>query len=97
METEQRGAMAGISQNQPSGALAGSTAFAGLLPLAVFILGPLLSMALWAFAGAWYYPNLTPQQVVVQVVDLGLTHTNMGRCDQAEPGGGDAGDLGLGA
>ncbi len=32
-----------------------------LIALAVFILGPLLSLILWAFAGEWFYPALLPQ------------------------------------
>ncbi len=33
-----------------------------LLALAIFILGPLLSLILWAFAGQWFYPALLPQE-----------------------------------
>ncbi len=33
-----------------------------LLALVVFILGPLLSLILWAFAGQWFYPGLVPQE-----------------------------------
>lgn len=33
-----------------------------LVGLAVFILGPLLSLVLWAFAGQWFYPALLPQE-----------------------------------
>ncbi len=32
-----------------------------LIGLAVFILGPLLSLILWAFSGEWFYPALLPQ------------------------------------
>jgi putative spermidine/putrescine transport system permease protein len=32
-----------------------------LIALAVFILGPLFSLILWAFAGQWFYPALLPQ------------------------------------
>jgi len=30
--------------------------------LAVFILGPLLSLILWAFAGQWFYPSVLPDE-----------------------------------
>ncbi|HEY6103814.1 MAG TPA: ABC transporter permease subunit [bacterium] len=33
-----------------------------LVALAAFILGPLLSLILWAFAGQWFYPGLLPQE-----------------------------------
>ncbi len=33
-----------------------------LAGLAIFILGPLLSLVLWAFAGQWFYPGLLPQE-----------------------------------
>lgn len=33
-----------------------------LLALVAFILGPLLSLILWAFAGQWFYPGLLPQE-----------------------------------
>jgi putative spermidine/putrescine transport system permease protein len=33
-----------------------------LVALAVFILGPLLSLILWAFAGQWFYPALLPEE-----------------------------------
>lgn len=33
-----------------------------LAGLAVFILGPLLSLILWAFAGQWFYPALLPEE-----------------------------------
>ena len=33
-----------------------------LAALAVFILGPLLSLILWAFAGQWFYPALLPDE-----------------------------------
>lgn len=33
-----------------------------LVGLAVFILGPLLSLVLWAFAGQWFYPAALPQE-----------------------------------
>ncbi len=33
-----------------------------LAGLAVFILGPLLSLILWAFAGQWFYPALLPDE-----------------------------------
>ncbi len=33
-----------------------------LLALAVFILGPLLSLILWAFAGQWFYPAVLPDE-----------------------------------
>ena len=46
--------------------------------LAVFILGPLISMGMWAFAGAWYYPNLTPQQWSFKWWTWVFTHTNVG-------------------
>ncbi|MFD1676724.1 ABC transporter permease [Alicyclobacillus fodiniaquatilis] len=32
-----------------------------LLALVVFILGPLVVLVVWAFAGEWFYPALTPQ------------------------------------
>jgi len=53
-------------------------AAAGLLVLAVFILGPLLSMAIWAFAGAWYYPNLLPQEWSFKWWSWVFSHTNLG-------------------
>jgi putative spermidine/putrescine transport system permease protein len=33
-----------------------------LAALAAFILGPLLSLILWAFAGRWFYPSLLPEE-----------------------------------
>jgi len=33
-----------------------------LAGLAAFILGPLLSLILWAFAGRWFYPSLLPEE-----------------------------------
>jgi len=33
-----------------------------LAALAVFILGPLLSLILWAFAGQWFYPSVLPDE-----------------------------------
>jgi putative spermidine/putrescine transport system permease protein len=51
---------------------------AGLVALAVFILGPLLSMAMWAFAGAWYYPHVIPQQWSAKWWSWVFTHTVMG-------------------
>jgi putative spermidine/putrescine transport system permease protein len=33
-----------------------------LVGLAVFILGPLLSLILWAFAGQWFYPSVLPDE-----------------------------------
>ncbi len=33
-----------------------------LVGLAVFILGPLVSLILWAFAGQWFYPSLLPDE-----------------------------------
>jgi len=34
---------------------------AALLALASFILGPLLTLLVWAFAGTWLFPNLLPE------------------------------------
>ena len=34
---------------------------AALLALASFILGPLLTLLVWAFAGTWLFPNLWPE------------------------------------
>lgn len=34
----------------------------GLILLGVFILGPLVVLIVWAFAGKWFYPALLPQQ-----------------------------------
>jgi putative spermidine/putrescine transport system permease protein len=51
---------------------------AGLILLAVFILGPLISMAMWAFAGAWYYPHLIPQEWSFKWWTWVFTHTNVG-------------------
>jgi putative spermidine/putrescine transport system permease protein len=56
----------------------GALSVAGLFLLAVFILGPLLSMAMWAFAGAWYYPNLTPQQWSFKWWTWVFSHTDVG-------------------
>lgn len=55
----------------------GTAAVVGLAALAIFILGPLLSMGMWAFAGAWYYPNLAPQQWSFKWWTWVFTHTNM--------------------
>src|SRR5579859_2588350 len=60
------------------GAGRGLVSALGLLVLAVFILGPLISMAMWAFAGAWYYPNLAPQQWSFKWWTWVFSHTNMG-------------------
>jgi putative spermidine/putrescine transport system permease protein len=35
--------------------------FGAFLGLAAFILGPLLTLLLWAFAGSWLFPNLLPE------------------------------------
>ncbi len=50
----------------------------GLFVLAVFILGPLLSMVMWAFAGAWYYPHVVPQQWSFKWWGYVFDHTNLG-------------------
>jgi putative spermidine/putrescine transport system permease protein len=34
---------------------------AAFLALAAFILGPLLTLLIWAFAGSWLFPNLLPE------------------------------------
>jgi putative spermidine/putrescine transport system permease protein len=36
-------------------------ALGAFLALAAFILGPLLTLLVWAFAGAWLFPNLLPE------------------------------------
>src|SRR5579872_1779209 len=56
----------------------GAPAFAGLVALTIFIIGPLLSVALWAFADAWYYPNLTPQKWTFRWWSWVFDHTTMG-------------------
>lgn len=56
----------------------GIPALVGLVGLLVFILGPLLSVALWAFADAWYYPNLTPQRWTFKWWSWVFDHTTMG-------------------
>jgi putative spermidine/putrescine transport system permease protein len=44
------------------GAFRRSLAVLFLVGLAVFILGPLVSLILWAFAGQWFYPSLLPDE-----------------------------------
>jgi len=44
-----------------AGALRRAAGIAALLALASFILGPLLTLLLWAFAGTWLFPNLWPE------------------------------------
>lgn len=56
----------------------GVSAVVGLVVLAVFILGPLIAMGMWAFAGEWYYPNLTPQQWSLKWWTWVFTHTSVG-------------------
>src|SRR5438552_2971660 len=41
-----------------------------LAGLAAFILGPLLSVILWAFAGRWFYPALLPQEFSLKWWDV---------------------------
>ncbi|TMJ09828.1 MAG: ABC transporter permease subunit [Bacillati bacterium ANGP1] len=41
-----------------------------LAGLAAFILGPLLSLILWAFAGRWFYPALLPQEFSLKWWDV---------------------------
>ncbi len=46
----------------PSQALSRSLATALVLALLIFVLGPLVVLVLWAFAGEWFYPSLIPQK-----------------------------------
>lgn len=43
------------------GALRRAIGLGAFLALAAFILGPLLTLLLWAFAGAWLFPHLLPE------------------------------------
>jgi len=43
------------------GGLRRAVALGAFLALAAFILGPLLTLLLWAFAGSWLFPNLLPE------------------------------------
>lgn len=44
-----------------AGALRRAVGAAALAALAAFILGPLLTLLLWAFAGTWLFPSLWPE------------------------------------
>lgn len=44
-----------------AGAFRRTVGVAALLALASFILGPLLTLLVWAFAGTWLFPNLLPE------------------------------------
>ncbi len=46
----------------PTAVMSKSLATALVVALLVFVLGPLVVLILWAFAGEWYYPALLPQQ-----------------------------------
>ncbi|HXX39160.1 MAG TPA: ABC transporter permease subunit [bacterium] len=43
------------------GALRRAVGIGALLALAAFILGPLATLLVWAFAGTWLFPNLLPE------------------------------------
>jgi putative spermidine/putrescine transport system permease protein len=43
------------------GGMRRAVGFAAFLALAAFILGPLLTLLIWAFAGTWLFPNLLPE------------------------------------
>lgn len=43
------------------GGLRRALGLGAFLALAAFILGPLLTLLVWAFAGAWLFPNLVPE------------------------------------
>ena len=43
------------------GSLRRAMALGAFLALAAFILGPLCTLLVWAFAGAWLFPNLLPE------------------------------------
>jgi putative spermidine/putrescine transport system permease protein len=43
------------------GAMRRAVGFGAFLALAAFILGPLLTLLVWAFAGTWLFPDLLPQ------------------------------------
>ncbi len=44
-----------------TGSLRRAVGVGAFLALAAFILGPLLILLLWAFAGSWLFPNLLPE------------------------------------
>jgi putative spermidine/putrescine transport system permease protein len=44
-----------------AGGLRRAVGVGAFLALAAFILGPLLTLLVWAFAGTWLYPNLLPE------------------------------------
>lgn len=50
-----------------------------VLALLIFVLGPLLILILWAFAGAWYYPALVPQQWSLSWWSQVLSDSHFGR------------------
>ena len=66
-----------------------------LVALAVFILGPLIVMAIWAFAGEWTGSSLLPQLWSLQVVARCLEPDRDHRLDRAQPGDGHRGDAPL--
>jgi len=43
------------------GVLRRAVGIGALLALAAFILGPLVTLLVWAFAGTWLFPNLVPE------------------------------------
>lgn len=53
--------MSGFLWPWAAGALRRAAGAAALLALASFILGPLLTLLVWAFAGTWLFPNLLPE------------------------------------
>lgn len=50
-----------------------------VLLLGIFILGPLVILVVWAFAGAWYYPSLWPEAFSLSWWHQVLTSTHLGQ------------------
>ena len=53
--------MSGVLWPWAAAAFRRAAGAAALLALASFILGPLLTLLVWAFAGTWLFPNLLPE------------------------------------
>ena len=50
-----------------------------LFILILFILGPIYSVVLWAFAERWTYPSLIPQQFLRELFTQSLVERPIGR------------------
>jgi len=73
-----RGRMRGNAGAAGGRALTAALSVGGVGLLTAFIIGPLLSMAMWAFADAWSYPYIIPQRWSFKWWGWVFSHTNMG-------------------